>query len=212
VREIEIPLPPIDEQRRIADILDRADAIRRKRQEAMRLTEELLRSAFLEMFGDPVTNPKGWEVKPLQKVVFNHDSKRIPLKESDRDKRHGEYPYYGSVGIIDYVDDYLFDGEYLLISEDGKHLESRNRPLCCIATGKFWVNNHAHVLSSKEVDLQFLSFFMELNQIRQFVTGIDQFKLNRSNLDRIPVFVPPLSLQNTFKEICHSNQALSRAC
>jgi len=87
------PIPPIGEQRRIAAILDQADAIRRKRQEAIRLTEELLRATFLDMFGDPVTNPKGWDVKNFGSLIMSKNSSRIPLKQSDRAKRQGIYPY-----------------------------------------------------------------------------------------------------------------------
>ena len=135
-------------------------------------------------------------------IAENKDSMRIPLKEADRDKRHGPFPYYGSVGVIDYVNDYIFEGEHLLISEDGKHLESRNRPITCIATGQFWVNNHAHVLASNgKADLYYLSQHLEMRPIRRFVTGIDQFKLNRGNLDRIPIPVPPIEQQMAFQRV-----------
>ena len=85
-----------------------------------------MQSVFLEMFGDPVTNPMGWDIEKIKDIVINHDSKRIPLKESDRAKRQGKYPYYGATGIIDYLDDYIFDFETLLIAEDGKNLLKRN--------------------------------------------------------------------------------------
>lgn len=197
-----LPTPSLVEQRRIADILDKANAIRRKRQEALHQLVKFIDSQFLEMFGDPVTNPKGWNVLPFAEVAHNRDSLRVPLKESDRDLRHGEFPYYGSVGVIDHIDDYIFEGEHLLISEDGKHLESRNRPIACLASGKFWVNNHAHVLAENgRADLCFLAWQIEHRPIREHVTGIDQFKLNRSSLDRIPVCLPPMEIQRQFRRL-----------
>jgi type I restriction enzyme, S subunit len=127
---------------------------------------------------------------------------RVPVKEADRDLRHGNYPYYGSVGVIDHIDDFIFEGKYLLISEDGKHLESRTRPIACIASGKFWVNNHAHIVKfNGKSDLMFLAHFMEMIPIRKYITGIDQIKLNRKSLDRIPVPIPPIELQTKFREI-----------
>jgi type I restriction enzyme S subunit len=197
-----IPLPPLTEQKRIADILDKADSIRRKRQQSIKVAYDFLTSLFVKTFGSPQHNPHGYPIHPFGNVVENCDSRRVPLKQSDRDKRDGVYPYYGAVGIIDFLDDFLFDGDYLLISEDGKHLESRNRPIACLATGKFWVNNHAHVLAANgTVLLPYLARYMELKHIREFVTGIDQFKLNRSSLDRIPVAVPPMDTQLAFVAI-----------
>jgi type I restriction enzyme, S subunit len=200
LKRIEVPLPLLAEQKRIADILDKAVLIRRKRHEAREELPNLVNSQFLEMFGDPLMNLRGWDVLPLAEVVQNRDSLRIPLKESDRGLRHGQYPYYGSVGVIDHIDDYIYEGEHLLISEDGKHLESRNRPITCLATEKFWVNNHAHVLADNgTADLCFLAWQIEHRPIREYVTGIDQFKLNRGSLDRIPVCVPPIELQKQFR-------------
>jgi type I restriction enzyme, S subunit len=202
IEAIQIPFPPLEEQKRIAAILDKADAIRRKRQHAIELADQFLGSVFLDMFGDPVTNPKGFPKLTIGEVATNCDSKRVPIKQEDRDMRPGSYPYYGSVGIIDDIDDYLYEGEHLLISEDGKHLVNRNRPIACMADGKFWVNNHAHVLKFNGViDLQYLAAAIEMMPIRPFVTGIDQFKLNRTSMDRIPIVVPPVSLQKKYREI-----------
>ena len=220
VRDTMIPLPypddparSLSEQKRIADILDKADAIRHKWQVAQAELTALIDSRFLEMFGDPVVNHMGWKVLPFAKVALNRDSLRVPLKESDRDLRHGQYPYYGAVGIIDQIDDYIFEGEHLLISEDGKHLESRTRPIACLANGKFWVNNHAHVLAENGIaDLCFLAWQIEHRPIREFVTGIDQFKLNQGSLDRIPVCVPPLELQRQFRRFYTHTETIKRRC
>ena len=86
----------------------------------------------------------GWEIVPLGELTDNFDAARVPVKRADR--RPGPYPYYGASGIVDSVSDYLFDGEYLLIAEDGENLRTRNTPIASLANGKFWVNNHAHIV------------------------------------------------------------------
>jgi type I restriction enzyme S subunit len=202
IASFDIPLPPLPEQRRTAAILDKADTIRRKREEGIRLTEELLRSTFLEMFGDPATNPKGWPVRPFGVLVKNEDGRRKPVKEADRAERHGEYPYYGASGIIDFVDEYLFDDRTLLIAEDGANLLARATPIAFIAEGKYWVNNHAHVVSDNgHADLDYLRYSLNLRRIDDFVTGSAQPKLNQASLNRIPVQTPPLQLQRKYASI-----------
>lgn len=194
-------LPPVPEQRRIAAILDKADAIRRKREEGIRLTEVLLRSTFLEMFGDPATNPKGWEVRPFGELAKNEDGRRKPVKKADRAERHGEYPYYGASGIIDYVDEFLFNERTLLIAEDGANLLARSTPIAFIAEGKYWVNNHAHVVSANgKSDLDYLRFSLNLRKLNDFVTGSAQPKLNQASLNRIPIPLPPLPAQRKFAD------------
>ena len=200
-KKLQLKLPPLDEQKRIAEVLDRAEALRARRRAALALLDELTQSIFLDMFGDPVTNPEGWPIRPIVELAENKDSMRVPIKQSDRDERSGKYPYYGSVGIIDDIDDFIYEGPHLLISEDGKHLETRNRPIACLADGQFWVNNHAHVLAANgNAELVFLAFNLEMRPLHQFVTGIDQFKLNRKSMDKIPVAVPPIELQQEFAQ------------
>jgi type I restriction enzyme S subunit len=200
LRNMLIPYPPLEEQRRIAAILDRAAAVRRNRQEAIALTEEFLRSTFLEMFGDPVTNSKGWEVKEFASLVSNKDSLRVPLKQADRASRQGIYPYYGASGVIDFIDDYLFDGEHLLIAEDGANLIARSTPVAFRASGRFWVNNHAHVVQDNGcADLCFLEHFFSLISLEPWITGSAQPKLNWGNLAQVPVPTPPRQLQEQFR-------------
>ncbi|ELV8804155.1 restriction endonuclease subunit S, partial [Vibrio vulnificus] len=150
LKNLEIPLPPLDEQKRIAAILDKADAIRRKRKRAIELADEFLRSVFLGMFGDPNSTHLDWKLVTIGALGGNENNKRVPLKQSERDVRDGPYPYFGATGIIDYVDDYIFDGNYLLIAEDGKNLVNRSKPIAFRASGKFWVNNHSHVIRYTE--------------------------------------------------------------
>lgn len=119
------------------------------------------------------------------------DSKRKPLSALQRAKKQGIYPYYGAQGIIDHLDDYLLDGEYLLVAEDGANLETRNQPIANIAKGKIWVNNHAHVLGSNgKCSLNLLGFILNNMNISPYVTGCAQPKLNQENLRNIEIVLP----------------------
>lgn len=197
--DLAIPLPPLEEQRRIAAILDQAETLRTQRRTALALLDNLTQSLFLDMFGDPVANPKGWPIKHFGDVGTNEDYKRIPVKSSDRDSRKGQYAYYGASGIIDWVDEFLFDGTRLLVGEDGANLAVRATPVAYMAYGKYWVNNHAHVIAeNSQANLRYLEYFIEQIDLKPYLSGSAQPKLNRANLDRIPVALPPIALQQTF--------------
>lgn len=203
-----IPLPPLPKQKRIAAILDKAGAIRSKRQQAIQLADDFLRAVFLDMFGDPVTNPKGWEVKPLGCLVINKDGKRIPIKASDRADMAGKYPYYGASGVIDYVNDFIFEGPHLLIGEDGANLLARSTPIAFIADGRYWVNNHAHVLGEKDgLSLDYLEFSINMRGLESFVSGSAQPKLNQENLNKIPIQVPPSELVDKFSAVLQRHKS-----
>ena len=119
------------------------------------------------------------------------DAKRKPLSALQRAKKQGIYPYYGAQGIIDHLDEYLLDGEYLLVAEDGANLETRNQPIANIAKGKIWVNNHAHVLGSHgKCPLNLLGFILNNMNISPYVTGCAQPKLNQENLRNIEIELP----------------------
>jgi len=141
--------------------------------------------------------PEGWVWKPFEELVVNHDGRRIPVSSTDRQQRQGDFPYYGASGIIDYVDAYLFDGDYLLIAEDGANLISRSTPIAFEATGKFWVNNHAHILQPvREIILtSYLQDYFNFTDLRFYISGSAQPKLNQKNLNRIPIPLPPLNEQ-----------------
>ncbi|MBV6636619.1 MAG: restriction endonuclease subunit S [Mameliella sp.] len=206
--EFPIPLPPLEEQKRIAGILDQAAELCRLRTRALEKLNTLGQAIFHEMFGQAVRDRKFWPIFSLGDCVENCDAKRVPVKQAERDKRSGPYPYYGSVGVIDDIDDFLFEGEHLLISEDGKHLQTRTRPVACLTSGKFWVNNHAHVLKNNgAADLVFLKYLIDTTSLEHHITGIDQIKLNRKSLDRIPVLLPPMDLQRSFRNRVESVEA-----
>ena len=134
-----------------------------------------------------------WPLKKISDVAYFRNNKRIPLKSLDRAKRQGEFPYYGASGIVDNIDDYIFDGSYLLISEDGENLRTRKTPIAFQAHGKFWVNNHAHILEEKEEGiLDYLEYYFSTLDLTPYITGAVQPKLNKANLDTIEIPIPPL--------------------
>ncbi|MCB8953558.1 MAG: restriction endonuclease subunit S [Ardenticatenales bacterium] len=132
-----------------------------------------------------------WVEFSLEDLAELHDYRRVPLSSMERAARPGPYPYYGASGIIDYIDDYLFDGHYVLVSEDGENLKSRNSPIAFKATGKFWVNNHAHILKARKEYLNaLLVYYFQNLDLHPYITGAVQPKLNQTNLLSIPFFLP----------------------
>ena len=132
-----------------------------------------------------------WKEYRLVDFATIHNETRVPLSKMERLKRQGKYPYYGASGIIDYLDDYLFDGEYVLISEDGENLKSRQTPIAFKAKGQFWVNNHAHIVKGKKDFYNNLIIYYFKNlKLNPFITGAVQPKLNKANLLSIPIILP----------------------
>ena len=132
-----------------------------------------------------------WDHLPLGSLVSNLDSRRIPLSKRVRATRAGPYPYYGATGVMDYVDDYLFEGLHLLVAEDGSVETSAGAPILQLVDGRFWVNNHAHVLQgSVDEDTRYLYYALSTVDVRPFVSGSVQAKVSQSNLNRIPVLYP----------------------
>ena len=132
-----------------------------------------------------------WEEKSLGNVVKFLDGKRKPIKESDRANMQGEYPYYGASGIIDYVNDYIFDEDLILLGEDGENIVSRNLPLVFKVSGKSWINNHAHVLKPiSPYNLDFLVQYMETLSYIKYNSGGAQPKLNQAVCKTIPLILP----------------------
>lgn len=198
---IPVPVPPLAEQERIVKLLDETDDLRKLRAQADRRTAALIPALFHQMFGDPATNSKGWPVKPFGELASNQDGRRKPVRASDRAKRKGKFPYYGASGIIDYVEAYLFDETALLIGEDGANLLARSTPIAFLAHGKYWVNNHAHVVTDNgNADLNYLCAALNLRDFADYVTGSAQPKLNQANLNRMPIQVPPVPLQKEFAQ------------
>jgi type I restriction enzyme, S subunit len=142
------------------------------------------------------TLPPGWCWATVDQITENFDGRRVPVKAKDRALRQGDYPYYGASGIIDSVDDFLFDGHYLLIAEDGANLLSRSTPIAFEATGRFWVNNHAHIVQTYgSIPLAHLRHVLNGTRLDFFITGTAQPKLTQAALNRICLPLPPLEEQ-----------------
>lgn len=150
----------------------------------------------------PFEIPDTWVWCRLGKYILNRDERRIPLSKKERELRKGKYDYYGASGVIDKIDDYLYDGQYVLIGEDGANLISRSTPIAFIAKGKFWVNNHAHVLECLPfTSIKFFERFLNAINLEAFVTGGFQPKLNQANLNLIPIAIPPIEEQHVIVNI-----------
>ena len=132
-----------------------------------------------------------WKEFLIEDLAEFCNAKRVPLSSMQRQQLQGSYPYYGASGIVDYVNDYIFEGSHVLISEDGENLKSRNTPIAFEASGKFWVNNHAHILKAKEPHLTkiLIHYFAQLD-LTPYLTGAVQPKLNKATLSKIPLYLP----------------------
>lgn len=194
----EFELIPIDQQRKISDLLWAFERAKNAYKDLIKKTDDLVKSQFIEMFGDPVRNTKLLPVNLLSEVGENLDSRRIPITGGDR--KAGKYPYYGASGIVDYVDDFIFDEDILLISEDGANLLARVTPIAFPASGKVWVNNHAHVMRFDDMAMQvYIEHLLNMIDISSYVTGTAQPKLNQAKLNSIPVPVPNKSSLESFR-------------
>jgi len=143
--------------------------------------------------------PRGWSYVSLREVVSIFDSKRVPLSGQDRAKRQGSYPYYGAAALMDSVDDYLFDGVYLLMGEDGSVVDAQGYPIIQYVWGKIWVNNHAHVLQGKNgVSTEHVMLSLRRTNIQPYVTGAVQAKLSQSNMWRIMFMMPSQDVSEAF--------------
>ena len=141
-----------------------------------------------------------WQERTLGDLTENFDGIRVPVKEADR--RAGPYPYYGASGVVDYVDGFLFDGEYLLIAEDGENLRTRTTPIAFMARGKFWVNNHAHIVrGNDQADTRFLMYSLAGTDVSGYLTGSTMPKLTQGNMNRIPLRIPALQEQRAIAHI-----------
>ena len=209
-----IALPPRDTQRRIARFLDEKTAridglIEKKRMLLDRLAEKrqalITRAVTKGLNPDAPMKPSGidwlgdipahWEVKRLRYAGKNLNNMRVPIAAEMRKGVERTYPYYGASGIIDYVDEYIFDFPTVLVAEDGANLLSRSTPLSFVAEGKYWVNNHAHILKPEKFTIWFCSSLLALYPLDLWISGSAQPKLTKDNLGSLKVWVAPLDEQ-----------------
>ena len=213
LKEIPIPIPPLAEAKRIKDIIfciqKKINNLQQQNQTLEKIAQTLFKQWFVdfnfpdengkpykdnggEMVGSELGEiPKNWCKKTLEEIVLNYDSKRIPLSSRQRGNKQGKYPYYGASGIVDYIDQYIFEGDYILFSEDGENLRSRKQPIVFLVDGNFWVNNHAHILKGKkEFYFYFIYLYLSSLDITHIITGAVQPKVNKSNLHSLELAFP----------------------
>ena len=143
-----------------------------------------------------------WKTYRLGDVVNVLDYMRVPLSSKQRESRKGPYPYYGAQGIIDHVDSFLFDGEYLLIAEDGENLKSKKQDIAQIARGRYWVNNHAHIVESNgRCDIRYICYLLNQIDLSGYITGSAQPKLNQANLLAIELRLPSVEVQKKVSDV-----------
>ena len=187
--DVYLHIPPLSEQQSIVDYLDSAfakiDAMKANAEKALNEAKALFQASLKEML-----KPKeGWEEKTLPEISENLDSIRKPVTKNKRTS--GIYPYYGASGIVDYVDDYLFDEDLLCVSEDGANLLMRTYPIAFPISGKVWVNNHAHVLRFKSMITQkYVEYYFSGMKLDEYITGAAQPKLTQKALNSIIINIP----------------------
>ena len=200
--KITIPVPPLRVQSRIVEILDKFTQLEAELEaelEARNKQYDFYRNRLLDFaLRDDLKGQVEW--KTLGEVCENLDSQRRPITSNKRIK--GIYPYYGASGIVDFVESYIYDGDYLLVSEDGANLLARNTPIAFSISGKTWVNNHAHVLKFDTYEgRKFVEYYLNHIDLKPYISGAAQPKLNQNNLNSIPIPLPPLSEQRRIVDI-----------
>lgn len=146
--------------------------------------------------------PEGWAVSILDNIISIYDSKRVPLSSKQRAKMQGNIPYYGATSVMDYVSDYIFDGEYVLLAEDGSVMDENGFPILQFIEGKAWVNNHAHVLKGANgFSNPMLHQTLKNIPVINIMSGSIQKKINQNNLKNTPIFIPPQELLNLINPV-----------
>ncbi len=169
----------------------------------LKITPEIL-SLFPDGFEDSELGkiPSGWKVDLLGSHIINHDAKRIPISGDQRKKRFGAYPYYGATGILDYIDDYIFDGAYTLVAEDGTVINSDETAVTQYISGKFWVSNHAHVIQGKHpISTEYLLLYFRHEPITAYVTGAVQLKLSQGRMNAMPFLYAGSDISAAFEKL-----------
>jgi type I restriction enzyme S subunit len=226
-----LPLPPISEQRGIASILgaldDKIDLNRRMNETLEAMARAIFKDWFVDfgpvrakaegrlppglspdiaaLFPDTLDGedkPTGWRIEAVGKHIANFDSKRIPISGAERETRKGPYPYHGAAGVMDCIDGYLFDGIFLLVGEDGSVVRSDGTAVTQYVNGRFWVNNHAHVLQgSGAVCTEHLFLYFQMEQVAPYITGAVQPKLSQGRMNTMPFMFPGENLCRAFSDL-----------
>ncbi|GAA9101962.1 restriction endonuclease subunit S [Helicobacter pylori] len=224
IETLTIPIPPLEIQQEIVKILDAFTELNTELNTELKARKkqyEYYQNMLLDFNGIHLNHkdakmsaktypkrlksllqtlaPKGVEFRKLGEVCEILDNRRIPIAKNKRNP--GIYPYYGANGVQDYIDSYIFDGDFVLVGEDGSVINKDNTPVVNWASGKIWVNNHAHVLQTKnELKLKFLYFYLQTIDVSYCVAGTPP-KINQENLKKITIPIPPLEIQQEIVKI-----------
>lgn len=215
LRRVDIEYPAYDDQRRIASILSSLDRKIELNNKINADLEEMAQAIFKNWFVDfePFKDgkfvdselgmiPEGWKVGGLFDIAEIFDKKRKPLSGNVREKMDKIYPYYGATSCMDYVDDYIFDGIYTLIGEDGSVVKENGLPYMQYVWGKMWVNNHAHILQGKNgYSTEMIHALLSITNIKFLVTGAVQAKLSQGNMQKILVAIPPKNVLDEIRPV-----------
>ena len=207
--KVELPVPSIDKQRSIVrayqTITERIELKRRLNDNLLATAQAVYKAWFVEYKPFGGNCPISWRVGSVDEIAEFFDSMRKPLSSLERADMARIYPYYGAVSIVDYVDDYIFDGEYLLLSEDGIYVvDDSGHPLLQHIIGKFWANNHAHILKGKAGFTEdSLYLFLSNTNMSPIVTGAAQPKINQANLKSFPITIPDSEVLDRFNSVVH---------
>ncbi len=164
--------------------------------------QSLYKNRFVDMQPFNGEFPADWHLGTVSEIIELHDSKRIPLSSRERAELDKIYPYYGATSVMDYVDRYLFDGIYLLLGEDGTVVDSKGFPILQYVEGKFWVNNHAHIITGKNgFTVETLYLLFSLTNVQSIVTGAVQPKISQANLSKVPVIIPSMAELEAFDSV-----------
>lgn len=200
---------PIPSERERKSIVGFASSISEKIRCNAKVNDNLLRQAqalyknrFIDLKPFNGKMPPDWQLGTVSEIIELHDSKRIPLSSRERANLTKIYPYYGATSVMDYVDRYLFDGIYLLLGEDGTVVDDKGFPILQYVEGKFWVNNHAHIITGKNgFTVEMLYLLFSLTNVRSIVTGAVQPKISQANLNNVSVVIPSKVELSTFNSI-----------
>lgn len=212
-----IPIPNLTEQEKIAEILSTVDEQIKNTEKLIQKNQELKKGLMQQLLTKGIGHtefkktelgdiPKAWEIKKIEEICEILDSKRVPLNGKQRLKMQGDIPYYGANAIVDYINDYIFDDELILIAEDGGNFgEFREKPIAFYVKGKCWVNNHAHVLKAVECENSKWIFYNLVHKdITEIVQGGTRAKLNQKDLRNIKIPFPNLDEQEKIALILSS--------
>lgn len=212
---IEVDIPDAETQKRISSILADID---NKIEVNDAINDNLLDQAqtlYKQHFPYSVQDdlPDGWRIGTVGEIIEIHDSKRIPLSGADRMKMEKKiYPYYGAASLMDYVDNYIFDGKYLLLGEDGTVVDDAGYPILQYVWGQFWVNNHAHILTGRlGFNVESLYMLFKQTPVKSIVTGAVQPKISQANLRSVQVVIPPEHNLKEYNDLVEPLFSLLRA-